>query len=729
MRSTFSENLVSLTYTFLSVYFTLEEVHLFIPTESQRKFEKALRELVQTILTSFAEQSILLLNSSVECISSILRDFHKDTLITLTPDALASLEHIIEPLVSSALPTLQEHLDDPASALFQSWMDAISKVMIATEEDLNAFDPFVLPLFVLPVQVWNRRISLYNNRQEQQATILREEMNRPAWRKLESTLQGPHLLRTTDVQPLPSSQTEHVEISLVNSHPFDTTTLTSEELDLLESQESSSLEADSVESETLQTSLPSSQSSAHLISPSLLPVSNRISVTQQNGEDSADTPNGHGTEHEFEIEFTPQLITEPLTENDFLQDDEELIQTLLNLEFTVTHTQSLDFVPLNRNLFSHFASLLNSSNPTVRTHLFNLLVRLNDSPTHKPFLLKYTFPNVRTSFRDFTPETFGFMEIFSITTSPEDILSAYSMPNDDSDLEPSQYSLPLTDTSSIHNRSTRFDSATLSRAISLPNADLSPLLNTIDFGVFQRYFGHASHIFPNIPTDMNAPPVGTSRGHLKKELQPFVPLLSHAHHNPESFKLSFRLLHPSIQFRTFIQLIRTSLVHSVMFPQVLVEYYLDEAGKFEQFGIVVALCSHPNSIHPQFRSVFSFDVLIERVARKARERLYLIKHSIYISSRSDYSWTHRSDICVIGTVVEKKLSTIGEIDINTLQPSLHVSLPLHLLHNLQNLQTFHLDTLFRFRMGFNPRVCCLSSRTSFFEFVSQINRLLVVSER
>ncbi|KAK2955371.1 hypothetical protein BLNAU_9599 [Blattamonas nauphoetae] len=111
------------------------------------------------------------------------------------------------------------------------------------------------------------------------------------------------------------------------------------------------------------------------------------------------------------------------------------------------------------------------------------------------------------------------------------------------------------------------------------------------------------------------------------------------------------------------------------------------------------------------------------------ERLYLIKHSIYISSRSDYSWTHRSDICVIGTVVEKKLSTIGEIDINTLQPSLHVSLPLHLLHNLQNLQTFHLDTLFRFRMGFNPRVCCLSSRTSFFEFVSQINRLLVVSER
>ncbi|KAK2949771.1 hypothetical protein BLNAU_15345 [Blattamonas nauphoetae] len=57
-------------------------------------------------------------------------------------------------------------------------------------------------------------------------------------------------------------------------------------------------------------------------------------------------------------------------------------------------------------------------------------------------------------------------------------------------------------------------------------------------------------------------------------------------------------------------------------------------------------------------------------------QLYLHPHPVPLQfprlpNKSGNSWTHRSDICVVGTVVEKKLSTIGEIDINTLQPSLH----------------------------------------------------------
>ncbi|KAK2954517.1 hypothetical protein BLNAU_10537 [Blattamonas nauphoetae] len=89
------------------------------------------------------------------------------------------------------------------------------------------------------------------------------------------------------------------------------------------------------------------------------------------------------------LSHNPIILTEPIDEEAFMNDDSEVISTLENLSQT---------------LFTHLAFLLNSDNPTLRTQSYMLVTLLASSPTHAP-LLRHTRNAIRDSISDLTMES------------------------------------------------------------------------------------------------------------------------------------------------------------------------------------------------------------------------------------------------------------------------------------------------------------------------------------
>ncbi|KAK2959511.1 hypothetical protein BLNAU_5560 [Blattamonas nauphoetae] len=104
------------------------------------------------------------------------------------------------------------------------------------------------------------------------------------------------------------------------------------------------------------------------------------------------------------LSHNPIILTEPINEDAFLNDDSEVINTLENLIFTFKETNSFSTFPLIPTLFTHLAFLLNSDNSTLRAQSYMLLSLLFSSPTHAP-LLRHTRKAIRDSVSDLTMES------------------------------------------------------------------------------------------------------------------------------------------------------------------------------------------------------------------------------------------------------------------------------------------------------------------------------------
>ncbi|KAK2952595.1 hypothetical protein BLNAU_12423 [Blattamonas nauphoetae] len=583
IQCTFREDLVSATSIFISLVLQLNHNDLIDKPPPKHVLDNALLSLFQTILTSLFEQSRVVLSlplmkisklcvffnivftphestsihelrpfstihSAVLQVCVILETLHLKGTITLTPDAHISLYTLVQPFVSSALPELQKHEDDTLTLLFGECMRILYSVF-DEEIDINTFDPFSLPCFFSAETFRIHRHELREQISRNEKFEEKEQRKMLNWKQM-------------------------TESPLFQQPPFDTTSLTSEERERLESQDGSSLETDSIESDTLRTSLPSypSPSLEPPFEPSL-PLSSGTAPQPEISGDSAPDWSGPGIEH--------------------TQNDEKLIQTLVNITFTLVSNPSPEFIPLNAALFSHLAHLLNSHNPTIRRHLLNLVIHLTDSPIHKPFLVTDTLPTILTFPSELSVESTSFMGLILSTTSIEDLYALNSSRSSAID-STSTATFPLTDPS---------------------NKDLSSIL-----ALFEAF----SHSRPSQDLDIStfsntneAEDVEMAHlNQLKSEVKQFVPTISSLHNNPESFKLSIGLLHPSQQFLEILTLFSVCLALELHFPPVLVEYYLVEGWKFEEHPIIAAIDTYGTSISSLFRSGFPVDVLIERVARK-----------------------------------------------------------------------------------------------------------------
>ncbi|KAK2957260.1 hypothetical protein BLNAU_7854 [Blattamonas nauphoetae] len=135
--------------------------------------------------------------------------------------------------------------------------------------------------------------------------------------------------------------------------------------------------------------------------------------------------------------------------------------------------------------------------------------------------------------------------------------------------------------------------------------------------------------------------VPSFRNTVKKATRHVLPVLSRMHAQPSFFKLSPPMsFTPRLRFQTFLTTLHAATVHGIALPQVMIDYYLEEAGNFDELISADVIHLALPEPHNLFFSTFPIDVMIERLARLHMQGrpsslihvIYLLRHSTQLFS-------------------------------------------------------------------------------------------------
>ncbi|KAK2958192.1 hypothetical protein BLNAU_6896 [Blattamonas nauphoetae] len=275
----------------------------------------------------------------------------------------------------------------------------------------------------------------------------------------------------------------------------------------------------------------------------------------------------------------PIILTEPIDEEAFMNDDSEVINTLENLIFTFKETNSFSTFPLSPTLFTHLAFLLNSDNSTIRAQSYMLVSLLFSSPTHAP-LLRHTRNAIRDSISDLTIES-----RLAFSTIP--------LPNQ---LDPS---LIPHDEPSNHAALQQFFELGEQVSTMVPIAALKSLEEVPQF--LSEFGRLCKNDFASLTT-------------LVKNLDGPLSFIEHA--------LPYFL--PQLRVQMFNNVMITCVTQKLPFPSTITNFYVSQSDPFLDQVIGGLSTLFPGQLPLIFKKTFPGDVFLERAVRSSFTDLNLM---------------------------------------------------------------------------------------------------------